>query len=265
LLLNAQARKEIRVARDFPKITKEVADDLTPLPVIVYPHRDEVIPYLGVRHIIGIEKWDPYAKARYLAKMIENGSTVGQVQAQIGDTQNAVLKSYACYCLLEQAKEDLDFNTKNAKNDFSLLMVAINQQGIKQFLGLPRRLAEINFASPVTEENINNLYDVLAWVFGDGKRQRVINDSRQISMLGHVVANQEATVHLRQGYSLFDAYERTDGEEQMVLKYLSEANRKMEMILGIAHRHRTDETVERAQLCSDTANALLKTVSTQDG
>jgi hypothetical protein len=265
LLLDPKARKETRVASDFPEISREVADDLSILPVIVYPHRDEVVPYLGVRHIIGIEKWDPYAKARYLAKMIESGMTVEQVQAQIGDTQNAVLKSYVCYRLLEQAKDELDFNTKNAKNDFSLLMVALSQRGIKQFLNLPTKLSRVNFTSPVMEDRLKNLEEVLVYVFGDGRRQRVINDSRQISMLGHVLADTEATVYLRQSHSLFEAYERTDGEEQMVLKYLGEANRKMETVIGIAHRHRTDEVIEKAQVCAETSNALLKAVSKQDG
>jgi hypothetical protein len=264
LLLDAQLRSEIKVARDFPQVKPEVVDDLGILPVIVYPHRAEVIPYLGVRHIIGVEKWDSYAKARYLAKMIESGSSVKQVQSQIGDVHNAVLKSYACYRLLEQAKNDLDYNTKSAKNDFSLLMVALNQKNIKQFLGLPTRLAQINFESPVSDDKLESLHDLLVYIFGDGERQPAITDSRQIPKLGRILANQEAALHLKRSNSLFEAYDRTGGEEEMVNNYLFEANRKMEMALGVVHRHRTPEVIEGARKCADTASALLEVVSNHD-
>lgn len=264
LLLNPELRKQVKVARDFPQVNDVVAEDLRVLPVIIYPHRDEVVPYLGVRHIIGIVKWDPYAKARYLAKMIESGSTVEQVQEQIGDTQNAVLKSYVCYRLLEQAKDELEYKAKAAKNDFSLLMVALNQQRIKQYLGLPRKLADVDFESPVPEDKLDNLNDLLTWVFGDGKKQPAIHDSRQISMLGHIVANNEATVYLKQTNNLLEAYDRTSGEEEVLLKKLNDANRNLEFALGIAHLHRTPDVLEQAERCVKTANTLLETVSKED-
>lgn len=264
LLLDANLQKEIKVARDFPQITPEIADDLRILPVIIYPHRDDVVPYLGVRHIIGIRKWNPYAKARYLAKMIESGSSVAEVQEQIGDTQNAVLKSYVSYRLLEQAKDEFDYNATKATQDFSLLMVVLNQQRIKQFIGLPRRLADVNFEAPVPEDKLDNLKDVLTWVFGDGKRQPAINDSRQIPMLGHVLANSEATVYLKHTNSLLEAYDRTSGEEEMILKKIADANRSLEFTLGIAHRHKTFDVLEQTERCAKTANTLLEMVSKVD-
>lgn len=264
LLLDVNLQNEIKVARDFPQVTPEIANDLKILPVIIYPHRDEVIPYLGVRHIIGIRKWNPYAKARYLAKMIESGSSVAEVQGQIGDTQNAVLKSYVSYRLLEQAQDELDYNGTRATQDFSLLMVVLGQQRIKRFIGLPRRLTDVNFETPVPEDKLDNLKDVLTWVFGDGKKQAAISDSRQIPMLGHVLANAEATVYLKQTNNLFEAYDRTSGEEEMLLKKLSDASRNLEFSLGIAHRHKTFDVIEQTERCAKNANTLLEMVSKED-
>ncbi len=264
LLLDTNLQNGIKVARDFPQVTPEIADDLKILPVIVYPHRDEVVPYLGVRHIIGIRKWNPYAKARYLAKMIESGSSVAEVQEQIGDTQNAVLKSYVSYCLLEQAKDELDYNATKATQDFSLLMVVLNQQRIKQFLGLPRRLADVDFKAPVPEDKLDNLNDVLTWVFGDGKRQPAITDSRQIPKLGHILDNSEATVYLKHTNNLLEAYDRTSGEEEMVVRKIADANRNLEFALGVAHRHKTFDVVEQTERCAKTANTLLEMVSKEN-
>lgn len=265
LLLNSEIRRQVKVARDFPQVSEAVAEDLKVLPVIIYPHRDEVVPYLGVRHIIGIVKWDPYAKARYLAKMIESGSTVEQVQDQIGDTQNAVLKSYVSYKLLEQARDEFNYDTRAAKNNFSLLMLALNQPSIKEFLGLPRRLQDVSFDLPVPSQNVENLESLLTWVFGNKQKQKIITDSRQITQhLRHIVASPEAVVELKRTNNLLEAYDRTSGEEQILLKRLSDANRNLEFALGVSTRHKTDEVIDLVERCAKTATTLQEIVSKRD-
>jgi hypothetical protein len=266
LLLNEHLRKEIKVVRDFPRPSPEVIDDLSILPVIVYPNRDEVVPYLGVRHIIGIVKWDPYAKARYLAKMIEGGSTVEQVQHQIGDTQNAVLKSYVSYRLLEQAKDEFGYDTKAAKNNFSLLMLALGQPTIKEFIGLPRRLQEVNLDLPVPAEKVENLLDLLTWIFGYKNKQKLINDSRQITQqLKHILGNADAVAELKRTDNLVAAYDRTSGEEEVLLKRLSDASFNLEFALGVSTRHKTDEVIDLVERCANTANTLREIVTKRDG
>ena len=38
------------------------------VPCIVYDTRDEILDYLGFRHVTGIKSWGPLSKARYLAR-----------------------------------------------------------------------------------------------------------------------------------------------------------------------------------------------------
>src|SRR5215213_7242501 len=66
LLLDPTERDRLRI-KTWPILQEQIAADIAVLPVIVYRTRDEIVPYLGVRHIIGIQKWDSYAKARYIA------------------------------------------------------------------------------------------------------------------------------------------------------------------------------------------------------
>ncbi len=42
----------------FPKLNKDIEEDLSILPAIIYPKRKDVLAYLGARHIIGTRKWD---------------------------------------------------------------------------------------------------------------------------------------------------------------------------------------------------------------
>lgn len=42
------------------------------IPCILASSRDQVAPIIGYRHISGIEPWDPWAKARFLATLIDD-------------------------------------------------------------------------------------------------------------------------------------------------------------------------------------------------
>lgn len=264
LLLDLVLREKLRI-KHWPDLFEHVADDLRILPVIVYSRRSEVIPYLGVRHIVGIQKWDSYAKARYVVQLVESGLSIKEVKEQFGDKRDSVTLSYVGYKLLEQVEDEFDFDTRQAKRDFSLLLLAIGQGNIKRFLGLPRKLSEVNSDEPVATENLENLRTLVTWIFGDGKKERVITDSRLITnRLSHIVTSSEAVSYLERTGDLEGAYERTDGEEKMLLGYLSKANRKLEEALGVAHRHKTQEVIAEVEKCEQTVEALLKAVRSAD-
>lgn len=260
LLLDVASREELRI-KHWPVVTDEIAADLRVLPVILYRTRTEVIPYLGVRHIMGIQKWDSYAKARYISMMVEGGSSVHEVGNSIGDKQGSVNRNYLGYRLLGQAKDEFDLDLRKAKEDFSLLLLAIGQGSIKEYLGLPKRSKDTKFDEPVPYEKLNNLKNLLSWVFGEGKQLPVIKESRDITnFLSHVLTSPEAVKYLEETRDLTAAYDRSDGEEKMLLKYLTSANSKLETALGIAHRHKTFEVVSQLERCEQNVKTLLKTV-----
>lgn len=260
LLLDTELRERFRI-RHWPAISDEVADDLKELPTIIYVRRSEVVPYLGVRHIVGIQKWDSFAKARYVAQLVEAGHSVKEVESLIGDKQGSIRKNYVSYKLLEQAEDEFAIDTKRAKDNFSLLNLAITQGNIKRFLGLPRKLSDADQNEPIPKDNLANLKDLISFIFGDERNLPVIRDSREITKyLSDVVASPEALEYLRNTRNLIEAYDRSDGEEKMLLKYLSDANRKLETALGVAHRHRTPEVVSEVEKCEETVARLLKTV-----
>lgn len=260
ILLTPDFRTKLNI-RSWPHISKTIADDLSIIPAIIYRKRSEVIPYLGVRHIIGIQKWDSYAKARYIVSLVELGRSIKSVEEQIGDKQGSVTRNYVSYKLLGQAKDEFDIDVKKAREDFSLLLLAIGQGNIKRFLGLPKKLSETNTNEPVQSDKLENLKDLISWIFGDGENFPVIKESRDITnILSAVVGSPEAVAYLRTTRDLNGAYDRTDGEEKMVLKYLRTANTKLEVALGIAHRHKTFEVISQVEKCEQTVEALLKTL-----
>lgn len=261
ILLYATQRNKLKI-KHWPVLRTEITEDLKVIPVIVYMHRSEVVPYLGVRHIVGIQKWGAYAKARYVASLVESGTHLRDVEAQIGDKQGSARKNYICYRMLEQAKEEFDLDPKPAENYFSFLILAFGQGKIKRFLGIPSSATEIDTKAPVPKDKLDNLNDLISWLYGDGQKKPVISESRDITRyLTHVVENAEAVEHLRQTRNLEDAYELSGGEEQMVIRYLVLANKKLEGALGVIHRHKTSvDVIKQVDQCRETLQRLMETV-----
>lgn len=260
LLIDPKLRRQLNI-KQWQEVPTEIVDDLKLLPAIVYSNRQDVIPYMGVRHIVGIQKWGSYAKARYIARLIDQGKTISDVETQIGDSQGSVRKNYISYKLLQQARDEFDYDTKSAEDKFSLLILAVGQGPIKRFLGLPTRLKDTDPNAPVPKDKIKSLKNLTSWVFGDDRNSPVIEESRGITdYLSNVVESPDALKHLERTRNLQEAYDLSDGEEQMVLRYLAYINSKLQTVLGLAHLHKTADVISEVEKCAETVQQLLKTV-----
>ena len=215
LLLNLSLRKQFRIGT-WPNIGDEVKKDISKPPVIIYSTRKQVLPYLGVRHIAGIKKWEAFAKARYVASMMEEDMTLEDVERLVGDRNGATKKIYVCYRLVKQG-EKLGVDVTKAKEYFSYLQLSLGQASIKDFLGLTGRLETYVRNNPVPKNKTKNLKKFLVWLYGDKKNKPVIRESRDITnKLTQVLESSEARSHLVKTNNLFDsgikinAYTRND-------------------------------------------------------
>ncbi len=252
LLISSALRVKLKV-RTFPDITDEIKDDISLLPVIIYPTRQEVLPYLGVRHISGIKKWEPYAKARYIANMVEKGYSIDAIQQQVGDRSNSARKFYLCYQLLEVAKYEFSLETNKAENFFSYLILASGQGSVKDYLGLSKRIQDIDLENPVPDAKLQNLKNIFSWLFGEGREKLpVVKESRDITdKLTPVLRNAKATEYLTLTRDLNEAYERSDGDEELLKKYLTKANSFLEKSLGFVSRSKSEEIEDEISRLKD--------------
>lgn len=260
ILLSEDLQSDLKI-RNWPAISEIVRDDLSMLPVIVYPTRREVLPYLGVRHITGIKKWDAFSKALYVADMVDKGYTIDAIQQQVGDTKNNARKTYVCYKLVDIAENELDLDTTKAKDYFSYLLLSLGQPSIKEYIGLPKKLTEVDLDNPIPNDKTENLKDFFSWLFGEGTdKLPVIRESRDITnYLSYVLKNEEAIDYLKKFGNLLDAYDRSDGEKDLLLKNLQKANKGLETSLGIIHRYKGDEEVKKLLVnCNETLDVILK-------
>lgn len=253
------------VKKGLPTLGKEhdwVKEDLKLLPIIIYPERKQVLAYIGARHIIGIKKWDAYAKARYIASLKEEYKlSMDDIQRTVGDTGSSTRKIYTCFKLIEEVESEFEnIDTTEAKNNFSFLVLATGQGSIKDYIGLPRKWNDINFdINIISKDKIDNLKDLFLWLFGDGKEVRkIIKESRDITnYLSDILRNEVSIEHLKSTGDIIGAFERSGGEDRLVEKYVKKANSSLESALGMLHRHKTEEIRNELKKLEETTKIAL--------
>ena len=199
----------------------------TSIPALIFQTRDEILTYLGYRHITGIQEWDALAKARYLRQLSLRYDGVPRDQAykalakEIGSKSDYVAKLLTGLALLDRAEDEgiisrLRLNTDDLP--FSLLTTGIGYENIRTFIGL-NGVRDVDQG----ELNIDQLEEFFRWVFHKGDSGRtLLGESRQFDKLARVVNNNQALAELRQGRSLDDSDLLTDGPINAVRRLMQE-------------------------------------------
>lgn len=186
----------------------------TTIPVVVAADRRQVVPIVGFRHISGILQWQPYAQARYVAKLVDDDHmTFKEVAEMVGIDRTRVGNLYRDQAIAQQAK-DLGVETGNLERSFSLLTVAMNLAKVRAHVNAPVSSQMKPGEPPVPADRVENLKELLGWVFGDGETPPVVSDSRELTKLGNVIAVDAGLTSLRGGESLEQANQRIADTKQ---------------------------------------------------
>ncbi|MCC1485640.1 hypothetical protein [Winogradskyella immobilis] len=269
LLTDAKLRAKIGVTEDFPAIDNPiVTEDLKQIPAIVYLNEEDVSPYLGIRHISGNLRWEAFAKAVYLAKLIEKESSsknislnesIQSVRKIIPDRTDSIKKQYTAYKILKELRSNYNFNVKQIRNRFSLVTEITNKPDLRQYLNI-ENYNKIDLSNDViNDDNSDKFVQVFTWVFGNGNDiEPLFKDSRLIGKrLGPILADETATEHLIKHGNIEEAYERSGGEEKFFNKQLYEAQRKIENSLTIAYKFKgKQDSIKQANDLLEAVNAL---------
>lgn len=193
----------------------------TEIPVVVAPDRIAVVPIIGFRHISGILAWQPFAQARYVAKLVDvDKLDIAAVSTLIGVEKTKAGNLYREQAIAKQAK-DLGIETGNLESAFSLLTVAMQQTKIRDFVGAPLGSQLKPGTPPIPKEKEAELKEVLVWIFGDSEHEPKITDSREISKLATVIANPIGLAALRKGEKLEVAQQQIADQDLDTLQRLT--------------------------------------------
>jgi len=188
------------------------------IPCVIFESRDEVVNYLGYRHITGVKQWEPLSKARYIGDYFrvlmkqhtESREVYREVAQAIGSRGPYIkrqLDALAVYNILEE-NEFFKIEGLDEENiSFSLLSTAL---GYESILTLISDGPDI-YAKPesIIHDNVKHL---CSWLYEPNEQgETILGESRNIQRLAMIAADTNAIKRLIEGDSLDKAYSVTKG------------------------------------------------------
>jgi hypothetical protein len=224
----------------------------TKVPVVLAKNRREVAPIIGYRHIAGIQPWDAYSKARYIAAQVEGGLTFEKTAKEVGEKPAEVRANYRNYRIAEQVSSHLDPTTRNELvNNFGVFTRAMQAGDLREFIGAPAPNQVSTSRPPIPSRKRDALKEFVGFLFGP---QSVLGDSRDLTRLGKVLASPEGLRVLRTEHNLEEAHIASGGLRDRLINRLSTAARNLRAAKDDMHVHRKDQEVKG--LIADCRTAL---------
>ena len=264
LLLFEEDRTILNI-RQVPPIAEVVELRLNPVPVKVYATRAEVLPYLGVRHIVGVKQWESLAKAKYIRALVDEGNSLTEVARQVGSGKrtDVVRRWLLTLYSIEQANRQSDqpWDEVDEGFGFSWLYTSLGYRSVRDYLGITPEVFPEPKEDPVPKDRVKNLLDHMSDLYGPppGRpREAVVRESRQIKQLSQIYSHHDAVAALRAGASLQVALRKTVNEETQLVELLRRAELDLAAANGIAPHHAGHLDAEQlARRCRQTADAVV--------
>jgi len=272
----------------YQKIQKEHhREPITKIPVSVFEeseYKAELLPYLGVRHIAASQPWDSYAKARWIADVLEKGNlSLADIAQMIGDQHRTTAKLVEGYYfvtqLINEARFKPDNSTRrgrgsNPEYPFSWVYTALSLSPVRRWLEL-KDITEAVSEEPVPTKRLADAEELMILLFGnkEKKRSAAINDSREITELAKAIADPKLRAILKRVGSIYEVTEQAKPTYERVTNGLSTAQESLEnvLILITGNELTYDHAKELLDPCSkvvsfarDVQLKLLKTLATSN-
>ena len=231
-----------------PEISPENIETLKEVNVYAVSSPDQAREYIGFKHINGPHKWDAVAKARFASdwcrKEKKNGITIEKIARRLGDGHDTVVRLVNGMFVLDQAAEAKIYDVKDRypgkRFAFSQLYTALTRPGYREFLGLPEEWrSEDPKPNPVPKENLENLKQVLIWLYGsksDQIKPVIVSQNPDIKNLAAVLANPRARTVMMLRNDLREAHAQVERKgarfEGALINARQEAELAMSQIIG---------------------------------
>lgn len=232
------------------------------IPCILYSKREDVLDYLGYRHITGVKDWGALEKARYLDQLYrihiadtEPDKIYSKLAKMIGSRADYVSKLHTALKLYEKANDNAYYGADIKEEDisFSWLTTALGYSGIMNFIGLSST-PTADMLEGLNEENYKKIF---TWMFFPGKI--VIKESRQISELAKITESVVALERLEKGSSIDEALLYTSAPSEAFIEMLKKAKQQLKQAKE-AIEQLSEEPFEAKGLLED-IDKLLRTIS----
>lgn len=206
----------------------------TQLPILVADSRDDVLAYLGFRHVTGIKEWRPAEKAEFIVSLVDEKSmTYREVAKQIGSRTDTVRQNYVAFKMLLQMQETEGFDWGEVEDRFSILFLSLRSEGTRRFLGVELTGDAPKATPPIPESKKADAKDYATWLFGGDGKPAVVKESRSVDKFGEILATPRAVEYLRSGPVVeFETAYSLTASADLVIDPLNEAARQIRLALS---------------------------------
>lgn len=234
-LLNGELSAPSRKSKSVEDIRADTSNKPIELPCLVYTSREEVLRYIGYRHITGVKEWDSLSKAKYLKELCDEfyaatpkDELLKNLAREIGSKPHYVGALLTALKMYETAQDQRFFNLKMDENDveFSYITTSLSYTSITEWLGL-----EDKKDFDTSNLNEENLKDLFAWCFvRDQQGRTIIRESRRLKDIAKIVENNDAIDVLRESGDIEQAYLYTNGQQEALDEAMQVASARLRVV-----------------------------------
>lgn len=229
-----------RSAKKIEEIKRTSPNKPIDIPCQVFSNRDDILAYLGYRHITGVNQWDALAKARYLDQLYNKFSQsdtsllpnelhqkLAKVIASKSDyvakllTSLNILKYADDHKILKRIKKEQD------EIPFSLITTALGYPNLRKYMGVDIREQDL---SNIKIAEVDNFFE---WTFGVGDSKPKLGESRNFDKLNRIVNHDLALQKFSEGATIDEADIFTEGPIETLRTLLNKAKNDLENAQGV--------------------------------
>ena len=196
-------------------ISKRVLDSINEILCYRVENEEEARSFIGFKHINGPQRWDAYAKAKYITDWYKrsNGTVaISEIAQQMGDTNDTLRAYIYAILLLEQVTEEKLWSIKDRMNPgrfaFSHFYTALSRKEYQNYLGLQGTWSDKPPLKPLPEEKLPELSEVLSFIYGSKSSDQpalVKSQNPDLKDLGLAIVDEKARLILKSKGTLEDA------------------------------------------------------------
>lgn len=189
-----------------PKISPAVVASFQEILVNRVKRREDSREFIGFKHINGPQRWDAYAKAKYVTDWYKgelghpDAISIDEIAAKMGDNNNTMRAYIYAILILEQADESdvwslSDRPKTRGRFAFSHLYTALGREEYQQALGLTKGWSSRPSLHPISKRHLPDLGEILGYLYGsvsDARVSLIKSQNPDLRDVGYAIARPEA-------------------------------------------------------------------------
>jgi len=229
-------------------VSKEVIDSFSNILVHRVAKADDAREFIGFKHINGPQRWDAYAKAKYVTNWYKSSNgkvSIDDIAAKMGDNNNTLRAYIYAVLMLEQAEAAGVWSLKDrpatrGRFGFSHLYTAIGREEFQEYLGLKDGWTNKPSLKPIEKSKIENLGEVLGYLYGSVSDDRVSlikSQNPDLKDIGLAIASPDARLIIKNRGTLDDARDALKNPTDAFLDALVSANLRLGRALNLLSKY----------------------------